>query len=189
MKTPYVLLMLQALFAAVLMWSCLCRLVQTDMYTLREVRWAIWFEGVAAGLVFGAPALPMLIPEQAHWQRGTTPTGIWLILLVAMTMMQVVTAKFWASGIVPAAFQRHGMRRSGLAFAAAAFMATSLWSVQPVLAQAPEHPESQPFQKIAAGQTATCLAESGCVAMTQAAFVEIVRQAVEHGEQVCLKAI
>lgn len=189
MKTPYVLLMLQAVFAAVLMWSSLCRLVKTDKRTHREVRWAIWFEGVAGGFVFGAPLMPLLMPQQAHWRAWTTPTWVWLTLLLAVTLMQVVTAKFWATGTVPGVFQRHGLGRSGAAFAAAAFMTASLWAVQPVLAEAQEHPEAQPFQKIAQGEHATCLAESGCVAMTQAAFVNVMRQAMEQGAENCRRTL
>ena len=61
MTTPFVIL--QMLLAAALANSCFCRLVRTDSETIREVRLAIWFEALAAGLVLGAPVMPLLLPD------------------------------------------------------------------------------------------------------------------------------
>lgn len=95
---------LQMLMAAGLMYSCFCRLVRTDDNTIREVRLAIWFEAVAAGMVMGAPVLPALVPE-ITWQVGTTPRWIWLALLIAATLVQLATSRYWRDG-VPHDFQR-----------------------------------------------------------------------------------
>lgn len=98
-----VLLVLQVVLAAMLAWSCFCRLVKTDHETVREIRLAIWFEAVAAGLVMAAPALPALVPQLLgtgllRWEPGETPTWIWLVLLAAATGMQLVTARYWRHG-------------------------------------------------------------------------------------------
>lgn len=104
------LIALQVLFAAVLLWTCFCRLVHTDENTRREVRWAFWFELVCAGLVLGAPFLPLLLPAgQAGWPPGTTPLWCWVAMLFAAALVRVVTAIHWRNGQVPAAFQRNGV--------------------------------------------------------------------------------
>lgn len=100
-----ILVVVQMVLATCLAVSCFCRLVRTDAETIREIRLAIWFEGVAAGLVGGAPILPWLVPEVANWPPGVTPRGIWLVLLVAATSVQIVTARYWKTG-VPAVFQK-----------------------------------------------------------------------------------
>lgn len=109
-----ILVLLQMICAAALAWSCFCRLVRVDLDTHREIRLTIWFEGLAAGLVFGAPVLPLLVPE-ITWEPWTTPRWIWLSLLVAATLIQLATAKYWNRG-VPAAFRfelpPHPLRRS-----------------------------------------------------------------------------
>ena len=98
------LVILQMLLAAALAHSCFCRLVRTDSETIREVRLAIWFEAMAAGLVLGAPVMPLLLPE-ADWEPGTTPTWIWLVLLLAAALVQIVTSRYWRGG-VPVDFQK-----------------------------------------------------------------------------------
>lgn len=100
----------QMAFAAGLAWSCFCRLVRTDARTEREIRWAIWLQGVAAGLVLGAPILPLLVPEllgHGHfkWQPWSTPVWVYVVLLISAALMQWTTAKFWRDG-PPASFQR-----------------------------------------------------------------------------------
>lgn len=102
MKT--VMLTVQAAFAVILMYSCFCRLVRTDEETHREIRWAILFEFIAASMVLGAPVIPMMI-RQVSWTAWTTPWWIWLALLIAATLMQVVTARYWRHG-VPHDFQK-----------------------------------------------------------------------------------
>jgi len=99
-----ILVFVQMICAAALAWSCFCRLVRVDLETHREIRLTIWFEGVVAGLVFGAPILPLMVPE-ISWAPWTTPRWIWLILLAAATLIQLATSKFWRYG-VPQDFQR-----------------------------------------------------------------------------------
>ncbi|MDO9235961.1 MAG: hypothetical protein Q7U28_08015 [Aquabacterium sp.] len=99
------LLLLQAFFALALGWSCFCRMVRTDEHTVREIRLAIWFEGVASGLVLLAPWMPILWPDSFSWRALTTPTWVWLCLLLAAALVQIATARHWRHG-VPADFQR-----------------------------------------------------------------------------------
>lgn len=99
-----VLVLGQMVFAAALFYACFCRLVRVDIETHREIRLAFWFLGVAALLVMGAPVLPMLVPE-IPWKPWTTPTWIWLELLVAAAVTQLSTSKYWNDG-VPKAFQK-----------------------------------------------------------------------------------
>lgn len=107
------LLGVQFVFAAGLFWSCFCRLVKTNAETIREIRLAIWLESVAAALVMGAPILPLVMPAEflghglVRWQPWTTPAWVWVVLLVAATLMQLVTAKFWRNA-PPPDFQRGG---------------------------------------------------------------------------------
>jgi hypothetical protein len=95
--------MIQFSFASALCWSCFCRLVKTGDHTHREIRWAIWLEFVAGALLMGAPDLPAMVPELrgddfGRWQPGATPVWIYLLVLIAATLMQLVTAKFWRDG-------------------------------------------------------------------------------------------
>lgn len=94
-----VLVFVQMAFASALLWSCFCRMVRTDDDTIREVRWAIWLESIAAMLVLGAPLLPALAPGHVDWPAGSTPLWIWLALLVAATLVQIVTARHWKHGV------------------------------------------------------------------------------------------
>lgn len=98
-----VFLFLQVLIALAMMFSTFCRLTKTDGDTHREIRWAFVFEATAAGLVAAAPFLPLLVPE-ANWAPYTTPTGLWLVLLLAVYVVQLVTARYWREGC-PEAFQ------------------------------------------------------------------------------------
>lgn len=95
---------IQAAVAGALAYSCFCRLVRTDHTTEREIRLVIWLQAVAAGLVIGAPILPLIYPW-INWKAWTTPWWIWAVLLFACTLMQIVTAKYWRLG-VPPDFQR-----------------------------------------------------------------------------------
>jgi hypothetical protein len=99
----------QVSFGVALFYTCFCRLAKTTGHTRREVRWAIILEAAAGGLVAGAPLLPFLVPElNGHglfkWRPWKTPMWIWLALLVAATLMQFATARFWRGG-VPRDFQ------------------------------------------------------------------------------------
>lgn len=93
------LLLLQALLALGLAASCVCRLVKMDASTIREIRLAFWFEALAALLVLGAPAMPILWHQFCHWPPGTTPTAIWLLLMLAGLLVQVVTSRYWRFGV------------------------------------------------------------------------------------------
>jgi hypothetical protein len=100
----YVLTFLQMAVAGFLFYSCFCRLVRTDSDTASEVRHAIWFLALAAGMVFGAPILPLLVP-QIQWTPWTTPRWVWLALLIAVAFVQFVKARYWVSG-TPSDFQK-----------------------------------------------------------------------------------
>lgn len=95
----FITLVLQTVAACALLYSCFCRLVRTDETTIREIRLAIWFESVAAGLVIGAPILPLVPEIPTDWAPLTTPMWVWLVLLLAATLVQVVTSKFWRDGV------------------------------------------------------------------------------------------
>lgn len=95
---PFPFLLLQLVFSAVLIWSCFCRLVVTDDQTIREVRLAIWLEGVAAMLLMSAPVLPLVSPQTLNWPAFTTPSWVWLVLLASAMLVQVVTSKHWKHG-------------------------------------------------------------------------------------------
>lgn len=100
MKDPHLfLLVLQTLLALGLAASCVCRLVKMDAQTIREIRLAFWFEALAALLVLGAPAMPILWHQFCQWSPGTTPTFIWLLLLLAGLFVQIVTARHWRAGV------------------------------------------------------------------------------------------
>lgn len=111
-RTHIVLVIVQKAFALALMYACFCRVVKTNAETIREIRWAIWLEGVAAGLVFGAPVLPELVYQfrgtgTFFWQPGHTPVWIYVLLLIAAALVQFSTARFWRYG-PPCDFQTRG---------------------------------------------------------------------------------
>lgn len=90
--------LLQMVVSAALFYSCFCRMVMTNVFTIREVRWALWYESVASALVFAAPVLPMFVKE-LDWKPGTTPGWVWLSLLLAATLVQIVRARYWVGGV------------------------------------------------------------------------------------------
>ncbi|HYE70958.1 MAG TPA: hypothetical protein VD932_05470 [Aquabacterium sp.] len=98
------LAMVQMAMAAFLAWSCFCRVTKTNGDTRREVRWAMCFEGIAVGVVGGAPIMPWLMPRHFDYPLFTTPVLAWLVLLLSILVVQAVTAKHWAAG-VPSVFQ------------------------------------------------------------------------------------
>lgn len=99
-------IVLQVALAGLLAWTCFCRLVKTSARTLREIRWSIWFLGIASGLVLGAPVLPLL-DDAFTWPALTTPLGLWLLLLLAMVLVQVATSRHWRAR-VPRDFELEG---------------------------------------------------------------------------------
>lgn len=99
-------ILLQAVLASMLAWSCFCRLVKTSARTLREIRWSIWFLGIVAGLVLGAPVLPLL-DAAFTWPALSTPAEIWLLLLLAVVLVQVATSRHWRAG-APPSFTKEG---------------------------------------------------------------------------------
>lgn len=106
------ILIVQSCIAAGLAWSCFCRLAMTNGETQREIRLAIWFQAVTSGLVLLSPLLPALVPELCgaewfQWSVGHTPTWIYVVSLLAATLMQLSTAHFWRFG-VPRDFQTRG---------------------------------------------------------------------------------
>ncbi|MGE4243706.1 hypothetical protein [Ramlibacter sp.] len=157
-------LLVQAALAGLLMWTCLCRVVKTDQDTHREVRWAIVFEGLAAGLVLGAPVLPILMPNEATWAPWTTPLWVWIALLAAVALVQIVTAKYWAGGRPPEQFQgRNVVPMSGVGvFAFVVLINFGLFSViSEARAQTTE--VTSPIRVMAAGDELRC--NTQCVAM------------------------
>ena len=46
----------------------------------------------------------LMLPD-ADWEPGTTPTWIWLVLLLAAALVQIVTSRYWRGG-VPVDFQK-----------------------------------------------------------------------------------
>lgn len=103
---------IQLVAGLALFYSCFCRLTKTNRDTVREIRWAIWLEGVAAALVAFAPFLPGMVPELAgkghfKWAYGTTPTWVFVALLVAAALVQMSTSRFWRFK-VPEDFQMRG---------------------------------------------------------------------------------
>lgn len=187
MRMQFVLLMLQVAFAAALSWSCLCRLVKTDAETQREVRWAILLELIAAGFVGMAPLLPYLMPNDIPWAPLTTPGWVWLGLLIAATLMQLVTARYWHVG-VPRQFQR--TTNTGWAFAIV--MAAAVfggWQPAAHAVAEPTAPEVKvvPFARFAAGQSVDCEDPEGCVGMTGQAYEQLMQAAYDKGRASCGK--
>lgn len=179
MKSVNPLLLVQLAVAAVLLWTCLCRITRTDENTFREIRWAFVFEGFAAGLLLGAPFLPLLDPHRYRWEAGTTPWPVWLVLLVAAAAVQVSTAKHWREHGCPVEFQRGG-RPTGLALAAVLLVIGSLTAApRMALAQASGEPPAVAAMVMQPGQAVRCAAAEGCVIFTHAALVATLADAIE----------
>ena len=98
--------LLQTFLAATMAYSCFCRMVHTDQKTIREIRWAFWFQCVAALIVLAAPWLPAQVPEFT-WPVGTTPLPLWLNLALAVVLVQFTTSRHWKDG-VPQNFKEPG---------------------------------------------------------------------------------
>ena len=177
----------QMVLAGSLMWSCFCRLVKTDRDTYREVRWSFVLEGAAAGLVLGAPFLPVLMPNEMRWPAGTTPEWVWLTLLLAVALVQIVTSRHWQHGAAPAVFQKPwtmekgpvggGWAIAGITLLVAAFVAGPRMAI----AQAQEEEQSVVVTFPQGGGVA-CPFPEGCVAMRAALFEQVVRK-LQAGEQ------
>jgi len=179
------LLGVQLVLAAMLMWSCFCRLVKTDSDTYREVRWAFLFEGTAAGIVLGAPFLPWLMPEQIHWRPGTTPQWAWLALLASVAAVQIVTSRHWVTAKgVPAAFQRHGtlprIAGGGLGIAAVALLVAAFVAWPQLAIADAEEQITTPIYRMQPGETVTCVAADGCVVFTRQALLTELASFAEH---------
>lgn len=179
MKSVNPLLVAQLAIAAVLLWTCLCRITRTDENTIREIRWAFVFEGAAAGLLLGAPFLPLLDPHRYRWEAGTTPWVIWLVLLAAAAAVQVSTARHWREHGCPVEFQKGG-RHTGLALAAVLLLIGSFTATpRMALAQAPGVPTAAPMIVMAPGQAVRCAAAEGCIIFTHTALVATLADAIE----------
>lgn len=175
-----VLLIVQLVLAAMLMWTCFCRSVKTDRDTHREVRWAILFEGIAAGLVFGAPLMPVLMPPSGNhwapnWPAWSTPLGVWLVLLGAVTLVQLVTAKYWAQGQAPIQFQRTSAERTGGMVFAALLLMVGITSALPARAQTWVDVGDATFMP--PGAELKCFNATGCMAFTVEEFRAILQRA------------
>lgn len=181
-----VLAFAQLVLALAMVYSCFCRLTKTDHNTHREIRWCFVFEGACAGMLAGAPFLPLMMPREVHWQPGTTPTWIWLAFALSVWLVQVVTARYWHTG-VPQAFQRtHTAPAAPLGWFAApvvllfaVFVGSSQVRAQ---AEAPQPDEKwQPVDSDIAylpqGGEAQCRTASGCVVFTAEALRQVLRKA------------
>lgn len=167
-----VYLTIQLLLAAAVLWASFCRLVHTSSETAREIRWAFFFEFVAAGFVLGAPVLPVLMPDLSLWKPWTTPRWVWTALLGSMCVSNLATARYWLTGRAQERFRqatgaavRPFWSRLGLA-AAVLLVAFTVSSPQMALAQAGapqwERVES-PLVLLEPGTTFHCAHASGCV--------------------------
>lgn len=181
------LLIMQLGMALTIGWSCLCRVSKMDGDTRREVRWAMVFQAFAAGVLLGAPFLPVLMPLDFSYPALTTPDAVWVLLLVSIVVVQLVTAKYWREG-VPQVFQQPAPRRKqssgGLLLAGLA----ALLSVFALAHSKAAAQESQTqFVPFPAGQTiqATCNHEAGCFLMTAAALGELRARAFTAGQRSC----
>ena len=163
-----VLVFVQLVMASILLWSCFCRLTKTDRATHREVRWSIMLMLVTSGMLLGAPFLPELMPAEAHWKPGHTPTWIWLVFAGSVAIQQLVTMKYWRS-TCPPDFQKDSAF-SGVA-AALALGIASIASFPHAALAADAAPGWEPIEDIAylkPGEQLLC--RTGCVVFTPEAL-------------------
>jgi hypothetical protein len=81
-------LLAHVLFASVLLWSCLCRLVKTNSgTTLLIIRLAIASLGGSAAVSIVAPLF------------GFTPNWLTCTLLGSMAATQIATSHYWSDGV------------------------------------------------------------------------------------------
>jgi hypothetical protein len=180
-----IFLVVQLAVAAVLLWCSFCRLTKTDADTVREVRWAFLYEMIAGGMLLGAPFMPMLMPDHAHWPAWSTPTWVWLAVAFAFALVQVIAAPHWAHGVAPPSFQRHGMMRRNTDYRSASLAVIVLvvaslvaWPQMAVAQAAP--PAPTPLGAIAPyayGQGLVCGNKSGCVSFTVEALRAVLQKA------------
>jgi hypothetical protein len=196
MNGAHVMLVVQLVLAVALMWSCFCRLVKTDEDTYPEVRWAILFEFAAAGIVLGAPFMPLLMPADAPWPAWSTPRWAWVVLLASITVMQIVTSAYWDHNAPPERFQMAkplhvkpaGFRSTAggpglalIALAAGALLAGPMLLARPAQAQAKSDAgdDVRQVHVLQNGEAALCSFKDGCVAMTAGAFKALMVMANE----------
>jgi hypothetical protein len=190
MKTQ-ALLFIQLALALAIMYSCFCRLTKTDADTHREVRWSFLFQFTCAGILFGAPFLPALMPHEMQWKAGTTPTWAWVMLMLSGWLVQVVTARYWADG-VPESFQR----RSGTAgvfggwLAPLVMLLVAVFVAGPNIAVAQAQKDRSPAREtvtvpiftMKAGDTVRCVQADGCIIFTKQALAE---EFARYADQAC----
>jgi hypothetical protein len=181
-----ILLLAQLALAGMLVWTCFCRIVKTDSDTHREVRWAIVFEGLAGGLVFLAPFLPMLMPDHATWRPWRTPQWVWLTLLGSVALVQLVTAKYWAAGHAPQQFQRRSTIPHAGGGVFAALLIVLAVTVHAPSAFAQDEPKL-PVYPMEPGDLIRCGSVLGCVGMSVDVFEKLLAMARASGEQSCRK--
>lgn len=85
---PLVSSALAILFAAVVVWACLCRLTKTDKTVIRSVRWSITMLATVAAFAGGGVVI---------W--GWQPDLVHVALLGAVAAYQVATRKTWVHGV------------------------------------------------------------------------------------------
>lgn len=177
-----IMLVLQLVLASALMWATFCRLVKTDGETYREARWAILFLFVAAGILLGAPFLPMLMPNSAHWEPWSTPEWCWFILLLATLIEHLVLARAWRSGHVPEGLKPRRAGASNMVMPVLVAVLTVVAAYTPQVhakaqAQAPAQEVAGDVAMLSPGQALECLHPTGCVGMTYEAFAVLLQAA------------
>lgn len=87
----YALFFIHEALAGALFYTCFCRAIHMDKSTTSTgVMLAFWMLGVASVVMIAAPVV-------SRWQ----PTIPSLVLLLAITIVQVVTARHWLAGLPP----------------------------------------------------------------------------------------
>ena len=85
----YALFFLHESLAGVLFYTCFCRAIHMDKNTTSKgVMLAFWLLGIASVVMIAAPVV-------SPW-KPTIPS---LVLLLAISIVQIVTARHWMAGI------------------------------------------------------------------------------------------
>jgi hypothetical protein len=90
------LVVLHYVLCLALLWSCLCRFTHTTKHRTRaSIRWAFNLLSLAAVAGVVAP----LVPDHTHGRW--LPDAMHVLLLFAITLVQIATATHWKHGVPP----------------------------------------------------------------------------------------